>query len=118
MERGTSETPERGPYVSHGLEPCSLIEPGFPSQAQSNPGHPVAKNKAFNDCNWNHRSVIEITSAAKSGGWFFHGLTGDEWTLTLKFRVKKNTFKRDELVSALDLKPWDGRVAGVGARHE
>jgi excinuclease ABC subunit A len=34
-----------------------------------------------------------------------HALTGDEWLLTLKFRVAKNTFKRDALIADLQLKP-------------
>jgi excinuclease ABC subunit A len=59
----------------------------------------------FGDANWNHRSVVEITGKTKSDGWFFHGLTGDEWLLTLKFRVHKNTFSRDTLVTSLGLKP-------------
>ena len=41
----------------------------------------------------------------RSDGWFFHAITGEEWLLKLKFRVAKNTFKRDELVAQLDLKP-------------
>ena len=40
-------------------------------------------------------------------GWFLHAQTGDEWLLTLKFRVKKNTFRELELQQQLALKPWD-----------
>ena len=43
--------------------------------------------------------------AKKSDGWFFHAITGEQWLLKLKFRVAKNTFQRDDLVSRLWLKP-------------
>ena len=59
----------------------------------------------FGDTNWNDRSVVEICSDRKADGWFFHALTSDEWLLKLKFRVAKNTFKRESLVTQLDLKP-------------
>ena len=32
----------------------------------------------------------------KTDGWFFHAITGEDWLLKLKFRVAKNTFKRDD----------------------
>jgi excinuclease ABC subunit A len=60
---------------------------------------------AFGDTNWNDRSVVEICSERKADGWFFHALTGDEWLLKLKFRVAKGSFKRDQLVLELGLKP-------------
>ena len=56
---------------------------------------------------WNNRSVVEITGQDKKAGWFLHALTGDEWLLTLKFRVKRNQFRQDELRQRLDLKPLD-----------
>ncbi|MBX9788874.1 MAG: excinuclease ABC subunit UvrA [Pirellulales bacterium] len=59
----------------------------------------------FADTNWNNRTIVEISGEKKSDGWFFHALTGHEWLLTLKFRVAKRTFKREELIAALDLKP-------------
>ncbi len=59
----------------------------------------------FSPTNWNNRSVVEISAARKSDGWFFHGLTGEQWLLRLKFRVAKKSFQRDELVTGLDLKP-------------
>ncbi|MCH7688532.1 MAG: excinuclease ABC subunit A, partial [Planctomycetes bacterium] len=36
-----------------------------------------------------------------------HAMTADEWLLTFKFRVKKNTFQQDELRTRLALKPLD-----------
>jgi excinuclease ABC subunit A len=57
--------------------------------------------------NWNHRSIVEVMAAEKTGGWFLHAQTGDEWLLTLKFRVKKNSFDQAALSRRLDLKPID-----------
>ena len=59
----------------------------------------------FGETNWNARTIVEITSTAKSEGWFMHAITGEEWLLKLKFRVAKNTFKRDQLVGQLGLQP-------------
>jgi len=59
----------------------------------------------FSPTDWNSRSVVEIRAARKSDGWFFHAITGEEWLLKMKFRTAKNTFRREELVSRLDLKP-------------
>ena len=61
----------------------------------------------FAPANWNHRSIIELQSTNKQGGWFLHALTGEEWLLKLKFRVKKKTFDQAELQAALDLRPLD-----------
>jgi excinuclease ABC subunit A len=59
----------------------------------------------FGDTDWNERTVVEIRAAKKSDGWFFHAITGEEWLLKMKFRTARNTFKREELVEKLDLKP-------------
>ena len=61
----------------------------------------------FASANWGHRTTVEVMSASKTGGWFLHALTGDEWLLTLTFRVKKNTFRRDALDEQLGLRPVD-----------
>lgn len=55
----------------------------------------------FAPVNWGDRSVVEVAGKAKSGGWFLHANTGDEWMLSLKFRVGKKAF--DEQVLADDL---------------
>jgi excinuclease ABC subunit A len=34
-------------------------------------------------------------------------LTGDEWLVTLKFRVPRNTFQQDQLAPSLGLLPLD-----------
>ena len=59
----------------------------------------------FAPTNWNSRTIVEITTAKKSDGWFFHAITGEPWLLKMKFRTAKKTFQRDELAVALDLKP-------------
>ena len=58
----------------------------------------------FSDTDWNARSVVEISAAKKSDGWFFHALTGETWLLKLKFRVYRGTFQRKELLERIALK--------------
>jgi excinuclease ABC subunit A len=60
---------------------------------------------SFSQTDWNNRTVVEICAEKKSDGWFFHAITGEQWLLKLKFRVSKNTFKRNGLIEQLDLKP-------------
>lgn len=67
----------------------------------------INKHKRFPEINWKNRAVVEMTAEGKSSTWFLHAMTGEEWLLTFKFRVKKNTFKQDELAEALDLPPLD-----------
>jgi len=62
-------------------------------------------DELFSETDWNNRTIVEIRAAKKSDGWFFHAITGEEWLLKVKFRTAKNTFRRDELVRRLDLKP-------------
>jgi excinuclease ABC subunit A len=59
----------------------------------------------FSATNWNNRSIVEISAAKKSDGWFFHAITGERWLVKLKFRTAKKTFERDKLVADLGLKP-------------
>jgi excinuclease ABC subunit A len=59
----------------------------------------------FSDTNWNNRTIVEISAAKKSDGWFFHAITGERWLVKLKFRTAKRTFERDTLIAELDLKP-------------
>ena len=49
--------------------------------------------------------MVEIRGQKKSEGWFFHAITAEEWLLKMKFRTARNTFRREELVARLDLKP-------------
>ena len=57
--------------------------------------------------NWSERSVVEVIGPDVSRGWFLHAMTGDEWLLTLKFRVPENTFQQKSLAATLQLKPVD-----------
>ncbi len=63
------------------------------------------QSELFGETDWNSRSVVEISAARKSEGWFFHAITGEEWLLKMKFRTARSTFQREELVERLDLKP-------------
>jgi excinuclease ABC subunit A len=58
----------------------------------------------FQETNWNSRSVVEITGKQAKLGWFMHAITGETWLLKLKFRVKRSTFKRDELLERIPLR--------------
>jgi excinuclease ABC subunit A len=58
----------------------------------------------FSETNWDARSVVEIAAETKSIGWFFHAITAETFLLKMKFRVAKNTFKRDKLRDQLNLK--------------
>ncbi len=60
---------------------------------------------SFSDTDWNAHSVVEIAGTTKSHGWFFHAITGEAWLLKMKFRTTKGTFRREQIVEQLDLKP-------------
>ena len=64
----------------------------------------IQKLGKFEPTNWNSRTVVEITGPKKSDGWFFHAITGETWLLKLKFRVTRNTFKREALEQRFPLK--------------
>lgn len=57
----------------------------------------------FSETDWNSRNVVEITGKKKTLGWFFHALTGESWLLKMKFRVRRNTFKKEDLQTRLPL---------------
>jgi excinuclease ABC subunit A len=59
----------------------------------------------FSETDWNSRGVVEIRAVKKSDGWFFHAITGEQWLLKLKFRVARATFKREDLIARIALKP-------------
>ncbi|MGD0518628.1 MAG: excinuclease ABC subunit A, partial [Thermoguttaceae bacterium] len=63
------------------------------------------RSELFSETDWNSRSVVEISGQKKSDGWFFHAITGEEWLLKMKFRTARNTFRQEDLVKKLDLKP-------------
>ena len=59
----------------------------------------------FSETDWNTRGVVEIRAEKKSDGWFFHAITLEQWILKLKFRVARATFKREDLIARIGLKP-------------
>ena len=65
----------------------------------------IQKIGDFSATNWDSRSVVEIAAKKKTSGWFFHAITGETWLLKMKFRVARNTFRRDTLINSLGLKP-------------
>ena len=67
----------------------------------------IEARPGFAPANWNDRSVVEITGTERTGVWFLHALTGDEWLLTLRFRVPKKTFDQERLPQQLALKSLD-----------
>ena len=65
----------------------------------------IEQSDLFSETDWNQPSVVEICAAKKADGWFFHAITGEEWLLKMKFRTARHTFRREELMAKLDLKP-------------
>ncbi len=61
-------------------------------------------SEQFSPTDWNERSRVEVAAKPKTIGWFLHAYTGDEWLLSLKFRVPKKTFVEEALSSELGLK--------------
>lgn len=64
----------------------------------------IEQHEGFAPTNWNSRSLVEVTGAKASLGWFLHALTGERWLLKLKFRVRRGTFKQAELQERIQLK--------------
>jgi excinuclease ABC subunit A len=64
----------------------------------------IETHEGLSATNWNGRSVVEITGNKPSLGWFFHALTGERWMLKMKFRVRRGTFKLENLQSQIQLK--------------
>lgn len=67
----------------------------------------LSEDDQLAEVNWNDRGTVEIKAKEKTGSWFFHALTADEWLLNLKFRVKKKTFDLSTLRKRFPLKPLD-----------
>ena len=67
----------------------------------------IESRDGFAESNWNDRASVEIKADHKTGTWFFHAHTGDEWILKLIFRVPKKTFSQDDLNRRFDLTPFD-----------
>jgi excinuclease ABC subunit A len=88
--------------VSHNGQPCR-----WEGDALALVIERIESEQAFAPINWNDRSVVEATSAGAAESWFLHALTGDEWLLTLRFRVARNAFREESLQASLGLKDLD-----------
>ena len=64
----------------------------------------IEREEGFAETNWNSRTIVEINAAQASRGWFFHAITSETWLVKLKFRCRRNTFKREDLVKRIQLK--------------
>ncbi len=84
----------------------------------------IEETEGFSPINWNAQYVVEAIGTRKGAGWFLHAHTGEEWYVTLNFRVAKNAFDEDELAATLNLTDFDelddvpvyGRQARVRVR--
>ncbi len=61
----------------------------------------------FSETDWSQRTIVEIAAARKSQGWFLHLHTGMEWLIRLVFRVARNTFREEDLIPNLGIRPLD-----------
>ncbi len=88
--------------ISHDGKPCQ-----WEGEALEFVLDEIAALGGFADPNFNHRSVVEILPAMKTGGWFLHVHTAQQWWVKFTFRVKKNSFTTAELASQFDLPTAD-----------
>jgi excinuclease ABC subunit A len=85
--------------IAHSGKPCRWEGAALEKVVDA-----IEARSGFLPANWNDRSVVEMTGEKRTGAWFLHALTGDEWLLTLRFRVPKRTFDEEQLQRQLDLK--------------
>ena len=88
--------------VAHNGNPCRWEGAALEKVVDA-----IEARPGFLPANWNDRSVVEITGEKRTGVWFLHALTGDEWLLTLQFRVPERTFDEENSAGQLDLKSLD-----------
>jgi excinuclease ABC subunit A len=55
---------------------------------------------------WSQRSVVRIAGAGPGDPPFFEAITGNEWYVTLRFHVPRNTFRQQALEGQLRLAPF------------
>ena len=60
----------------------------------------------FAPTDWSQRSLVKLSAVGRDASVFLTATTGHEWVVTLRFRVRRNTFKEDSLVNKLKLKPF------------
>jgi excinuclease ABC subunit A len=60
----------------------------------------------FAPTDWSQRSVVKLSGRGRDASVFFSAITGHEWVVTLKFRVRRKTFDQATLAAKLKLKPF------------
>jgi excinuclease ABC subunit A len=63
----------------------------------------IHKHDGFSETDWKNQSIVEICGTKKSRGWFFHAITGETWLLKMKFRCRRGTFRKEELLEKIQL---------------
>jgi excinuclease ABC subunit A len=84
--------------ISHDGQPCR-----WEGEALEFVLNEIEKLGGFAEPNFNHKSVVEVLPASKTGGWFLHAHTAHEWFLKLTFRVRKSSFDSADLAKRLPL---------------
>jgi excinuclease ABC subunit A len=60
----------------------------------------------FAPTDWSQRSVVKLSGRGRDASVFLTAITGHEWVVTLKFRVRRKTFDQAALAARLKLKPF------------
>ena len=60
----------------------------------------------FAPTDWSGGAVVKIAGPEPGDSPFFHASTGNEWVVTLRFLVPRNTFKKATLAASLALTPF------------
>ena len=60
----------------------------------------------FAPTDWSQRAVVKIAGPEPGDSPFFQASTGNEWVVTLRFLVPRNTFKKATLAASLALTPF------------
>jgi hypothetical protein len=55
---------------------------------------------------WSQRSLVKVIGSARGSHAFFTAVTGQEWYVTLKFRVPRNAFRAEAVAQQLGLRPF------------
>jgi excinuclease ABC subunit A len=60
----------------------------------------------FAPTDWSQRASVRISGTERNAAVFFQAMTGNEWIVTLRFFVTRNTFKPETLKNQLRLSPF------------
>jgi len=60
----------------------------------------------FAPTDWSQRAVVKLSAIGRDAPVFLTVMTGHEWVVTLKFRVRRNTFAEAALAAKLKLIPF------------